>query len=193
MLVSDEEMDSLKEANPDMFSDDLNVRFKDTKFTFVDKNGRETVVTGYKALNEKQKKSVSYAPEMYAMNMTIYEPVKTTETVKLPEPIERDTKEFNLNQDSVAQYPGGLEAFNTFFFKDFNVPIMPSGTYKIYVSFTVEKDGSLSDIKYAKGDENFKNEAIRVLKKCDKWIPAKKDGIAIRSRMNIPMNITIKQ
>jgi len=183
MQVSDEEMDSLKKTNPDMFSDDLNVRFKDTKFTFVDKNGRETTVMGYKALNEKQKKSVSYAPEMYGMNMTIYEPVKTTETN--------------------AEFPGGDQSFIDFINKNITLPSVQNDiTIKLKFTFTVKKDGTLDNVEVHNESQTPANmkevvgqlqkEAVKALQKSPKWKPATRDGNPINSGVNYPFTIAIK-
>ncbi|PWA11253.1 energy transducer TonB [Flavobacterium laiguense] len=63
---------------------------------------------------------------------------------------------------------------------------------KVYITFVVEKDGSLSEFKilrdvgYGTGDE-----AIRVMKLCPKWIPGKIDGKPVRVLYSLP--ITIQQ
>lgn len=183
MQVSDEEMDSLKKANPEMFSDDLNIRFKNTKFTFVDKKGKETIVTGYKALTDKQKKSVSYAPEMYGMNMTIYEPVKTTETD--------------------AEFPGGDLSFMSFINKNITLPSVQNNiTIKLKFTFTVKKDGTLDNVEVhnesqipsnmKEAIDQLQKEIIKVLLKSPKWKPATRDGKPINSGVNYPFTIAIK-
>jgi protein TonB len=45
------------------------------------------------------------------------------------------------------EYPGGIEKFYNFVGKNFQVPEEEGVNGKIFVSFTVEKDGSLTDIK----------------------------------------------
>jgi len=258
MVVSDSAMDSLRAANPDMFSSDLNIRYKNTKFSFTHKDGTVTEVIGYKSLNEKQKKLVSYAPEMYGMDMefkddeetasnsvaptTIKEAVKDpsillkktkfkftdkegkttlktgyktlTEDEKkkiapiLPSLSNTDVIEYNetengthLHQEplvnykeltSTPTYPGGLGAFNSYFAKSFSIPKIASGLYRVYMAFTVEKDGSLTDIKCLRGDKNLIDEATRVIEKSEKWIPAQKDGVPVRAIYNIPLTINVK-
>lgn len=63
---------------------------------------------------------------------------------------------------------------------------------KVYLTFIVEADGSLTDIKVSKGiGESLDAEAVRILKAYkDTWIPAKKDGKAIRSKMSIPIQFS---
>lgn len=60
---------------------------------------------------------------------------------------------------------------------------------KVKVTFVVECDGSLSNVKIIKGyDEASNNEAIRLVKTMPKWVPAEKDGDIVRS--NFVLDIT---
>ena len=60
---------------------------------------------------------------------------------------------------------------------------------KVYVSFVVEKDGSLSDIKIVRGaDTLLDEEALRIIKSMPKWIPGKNDkGELMRCRFTQPV------
>ena len=61
---------------------------------------------------------------------------------------------------------------------------------KILITFVIEKDGSINEIKvlqdigYGTGDE-----AIRVMKKSLNWIPAQKDGKPVRVLFKFPITI----
>ena len=61
---------------------------------------------------------------------------------------------------------------------------------KIFLSFVVETDGTLSDIKTIK-DIGFGTgtEAENVLHKLPKWIPGKKDGNLVRVLYLLPIPI----
>ena len=51
----------------------------------------------------------------------------------------------------------------------------------MYVTFVVEKDGSLTDIKVIRDiGYGTGKEAIRVLKKCPKWTPGEQNGKKVR-------------
>jgi len=67
------------------------------------------------------------------------------------------------------------------------------GTHQIKIKFTVEKDGSLSDIRIRRepGDA-FAEELKRAFKKTGKWLPAKKDGEKTESTVKIEMQITVE-
>jgi Ca-activated chloride channel family protein len=56
---------------------------------------------------------------------------------------------------------------------------------EVYVTFVVEKDGSVSDVRVLRGlSEACDQEAVRVMKLTDKcWIPAMKNGVPVRMRM----------
>ena len=67
-------------------------------------------------------------------------------------------------------------------------------TAKVYVSFTIEKDGTMTDIK-AKGEQvdRLVTEAERVLKSITtKWTPGKKDGKPVRVSLVLPIQVNIK-
>lgn len=93
------------------------------------------------------------------------------------------------------KYPGGMDAFNEYVHRNFNVPEVDRDmTARIIVSFVVEKDGSLTDIKVLK-DPGFGlgKEAIRVLKSMKKkWEPGVQNGKNVRASFTLPIAINIK-
>jgi hypothetical protein len=61
---------------------------------------------------------------------------------------------------------------------------------KIFLSFIVEKDGSLSNIKVVRGiNEALNSEAVRVLKASEKWLPGQQNGEKVRVSYAIPIQI----
>nr|WP_315200712.1 M56 family metallopeptidase [uncultured Flavobacterium sp.] len=87
-------------------------------------------------------------------------------------------------------FPGGIEKFYQFVGANFKTPSEPNLKGKIYITFIIEKDGSLSDFKilrdigYGTGDE-----AIRILKLCPKWNPGKIDGNPVKVMYSLPITI----
>lgn len=79
--------------------------------------------------------------------------------------------------------------------KEFRVPkIKEDISASIYISFIIEKDGTMSSYKiirdpgYGLGDE-----AIRVLKSIkEKWVPGTINGLPVRCSYNFPMTINIR-
>ena len=59
---------------------------------------------------------------------------------------------------------------------------------KVYVSFIVEKDGSITNVKILRGvSRDLDREAKRVVGLMPNWIPAKSGGNLVRSRANLPI------
>jgi len=91
--------------------------------------------------------------------------------------------------DSVAAFPGGKAAWYKFIENnlDANVGVENSakkGTYKVKIRFTVTKDGTLKDFEpVTKYKHGFEDEVIRVLRLSPKWIPAKKNGTNVNSKV----------
>ncbi len=88
------------------------------------------------------------------------------------------------------EFPGGIEKFYKFVSNNYQTPEEEGLKGKVFVSFTVEKDGSLTDIKVLR-DIGFGTgaEAIRVLKKCPKWTPAEQNGKKVRCSYQLPISI----
>jgi hypothetical protein len=61
---------------------------------------------------------------------------------------------------------------------------------EIYLSFIIEKDGSINDIRILR-DIGFGtgDEAIRVLSKYEKWLPGKQRGVPVRVMYSLPITI----
>jgi TonB family protein len=89
------------------------------------------------------------------------------------------------------QFPGGLEAFGKFLGANIKYPKADHDAGirgKVIVSFVVEQDGSLSDIKAIRSpSEAMKEEAIRVLQLSPKWQPGYQSGHAVRVSYTVPI------
>jgi TonB family protein len=93
-----------------------------------------------------------------------------------------------------AQYPGGMQALFKYLQENLKYPVAAQKaniTGKVYLQFTVNKDGSSSDLQVLKSlGYGCDEEAIRVLSST-KWIPGKQDGKPVRSRFTIPINFQL--
>lgn len=59
---------------------------------------------------------------------------------------------------------------------------------KVYVSFVVEPDGAVSEVKIERGvDPSIDNEAIRVIESMPKWTPGYQRGQAVRVKITLPV------
>ena len=92
------------------------------------------------------------------------------------------------------EFPGGMAEFYKFVGKNYTMsPEMIKEKVKgrVYVTFIIEKDGSLTDyriireIGYGTGEET-----IRVLKLSPKWIPGKFNDVAVKTMYSLPITIS---
>ena len=89
-------------------------------------------------------------------------------------------------------FEGGQVAMNQFIRDNVSYPslAMEMGEQGIvYVSFYIELDGSLSEVRIRKGiSEALDNESIRVVKSMPNWIPANYHNRAMRVNFTLPIH-----
>jgi|ERR1035437_3855258 protein TonB len=97
----------------------------------------------------------------------------------------------------MPSFPGGEAELTKFLGKQLIYPKFPldngiQGT--VFVTFVVNQDGSLSDIKLLNNVDKFLNEeAVRVVKKMPKWNPGKQNGNPVRVQLNLPVKFKINE
>ena len=96
--------------------------------------------------------------------------------------VEEDNSIYNTAGIEVKpDFPGGMEKFYKFVGNNYQTPEEDGLKGKVYVTFVVEKDGSLTDIKVIRDiGYGTGKEAIRVLNKCPKWTPGEQNGKKVR-------------
>jgi hypothetical protein len=100
-----------------------------------------------------------------------------------------------ITVEKVPEFKGGIVEFYRFLSKNIQYPdamLKKNVQGKVFISITIEKDGSLSDIKPVK-DIGFgaAEEAIRVLKLSPNWEPGYQNGQKVRVRYTLPINFAI--
>jgi len=97
--------------------------------------------------------------------------------------------------DEYPEFAGGMQAWAKYIQRNLRYPSMAQEEGiqgKVFISFVVEKDGSITDVKLVKGiGSGCDEEAMRVIKKSPLWKPGKNKGTAVRVRYNMPINFTI--
>ncbi len=95
--------------------------------------------------------------------------------------------------DKMPEYPGGINRFYKFVGDNFEKPELNISTASVIMSFVIEKDGSMSDIKVLRSPGyGLDREAIRVLKSSrTKWKPGIKDGKPVRTLYTLPIIVKI--
>lgn len=97
--------------------------------------------------------------------------------------------------DVEAQFPGGMNGLNKYLHMQLKYPeeaIVNGEEGKVYVSFVVETDGSITNVSIDRGvTESLDAEAKRLITQMPKWSPGQFQGKAVRTRMRLPIAFTL--
>lgn len=94
--------------------------------------------------------------------------------------------------DKLPEFPGGINKFYTYVGNNFEKQETElNGTVKIFVSFVIERDGSMTDIQVRRDPgHGLGKEAVRVLKSLrTKWTPGMISGKAVRTAYTLPITV----
>jgi protein TonB len=98
----------------------------------------------------------------------------------------------NTGVDEYPEFNGGAKAWSKYMERNLRYPYQAQEENvqgKVFVSFVVEKDGSVSDVKVLRGlGFGCDEEAIKVIKKSPLWKPGKNKGTPVRVRYNMAIN-----
>jgi TonB family protein len=94
------------------------------------------------------------------------------------------------------EFKGGVEAFGAYLGSNIKYPYAErrNGIQGVVVlSFVVEKDGKITDIKVLRPvSEGIDKEAILILKKSPDWVPGTMFGKPVRVVYSVPINFALK-
>lgn len=97
--------------------------------------------------------------------------------------------------ENEAEFPGGVEAMNRFMAENIKYPTLAKQKNiegKVIISFIVEKNGTLSDIRTIKDiGEGCGDEGVRIVKLMPKWKPAKQKGQPVRQQFLLPISFVL--
>ena len=98
--------------------------------------------------------------------------------------------------ESMPEFPNGMQELYVYLGNNIKYPVMAkeSGIQgKVYVTFVVEKDGSITDVKVLRGiGGGCDEEAVRVVAAMPKWKPGKQRGKPVRVQYNLPVRFTLQ-
>ena len=96
----------------------------------------------------------------------------------------------------MPEYPGGDQAMMDFVAKNVQYPQEARDkeiSGRVLVSFIVEKDGSITEVKVVKGiGGGCDEEAVRVVKAMPKWKPGKDKGKPVRVSYMMPFTFKLQ-
>jgi TonB family protein len=118
-------------------------------------------------------------------------------TDKLPVTDTVPGKEIFTEVEHQPTFPGGQKAFDKFLATTIRYPaeaVKKKVQGRSIVSFIVEKDGWLSDIKVVRSlGSGTDEEAIRALKMSPKWTPGKQNGHNVRVQYAVPVSFVLNK
>jgi TonB family protein len=128
--------------------------------------------------------------------------VKVTNVVITPPATAANAAQVQNDANKVYQavevepsFPGGPDAFSSFLARTVKYPAVDRDNKvsgKVYVSFVVEKDGTITDIRPVRGpSETLKEEAVRSIKTSPRWKPGIQNGKPVRVQYTIPVNFAL--
>jgi len=125
--------------------------------------------------------------------------------IKIDEPVgnsdvkqvtEEDPNKIFAAVEKEPEFAGGIEKFYAYLQKNIHYPAVAKENNvqgKVFVTFVVEKDGSLTDIKTVRGiGSGCDEEAVRVLKNSPRWKPGIQNGRQVRVQYTMPISFTLQ-
>ncbi len=123
-------------------------------------------------------------------------PTSTGTGAEIPAAVDSGTTVVNTSVlDKMPEFPGGINKFYTYVGNNFEKPEIDAvNTFRVYVAFVIERDGTMTDIKVLR-DPGFGlgREAIRVLKSLKtKWTPGMIGSKPVRTAYNLPIVVDMQ-
>lgn len=103
--------------------------------------------------------------------------------------ISQDTTQVYDIADQMPQFPNGVGALTKYISSSMIYPEVAKENGiqgKVIVGFTVNTDGSLSDVHVTRNvDPSLDREAVRIVESMPRWIPGKQNGEVVKVRYNV--------
>ncbi|MDE6346192.1 MAG: energy transducer TonB [Muribaculaceae bacterium] len=110
-------------------------------------------------------------------------------------PVVEETKVFT-SVEQMPQFPGGEGELLKWISTHIKYPTIAMENNvqgKVVVQFVVTRDGSIGEVKVARGkDPDLDKEAVRVVKTLPKFIPGKMNGQAVNVWYTLPINFKLQ-
>lgn len=154
----------------------------------------------------------SSEPSIDLDNQQLSESISETEsTTKLPKPdinistglvavtgedVDVTGEDLDPFPTTIAEYIGGVvqmktDIHNNMIYPEIDIQMGNQGT--VYVSFIIEKDGSVSNVNIERGvTETIDREAERIVKEFPKWKPAENAYGKVRTIVRLPLRFILE-
>ena len=114
-----------------------------------------------------------------------------------PAPKEEVTQKVFDVVEVMPSFPGGQGALIQYLNSHVKYPVVAQENGiqgRVTISFVVERDGSITDVKVARSvDPSLDKAAARVVSSMPRWTPGKQNGSAVRVKFNVPVVFKLQQ
>ena len=138
----------------------------------------------YTQCDNTKPNDVKQQPAVTETETILEQPVYDKEALNLQDSIHRVT-------EVMPQYPGGPNEMMKYIQENIKYPQSAKDNKiegRVFVSFVVEKDGSITNAAVLRGiDKECDAEALRVVSSMPKWTPGQHKGEVVRTQFTIPI------
>lgn len=117
--------------------------------------------------------------------------IDSLQVIKLDEEVIVDDEIPFIIVEQMPEFKGGVSGLMMYMKNNINYPKeakQANRQGKVYISFVVEKDGTISNVKLLRGiGYGCDEEAMRVVGQMPKWEPGKQMGKKVRVQFNLPI------
>ncbi len=149
-------------------------------------------------VREETKGRFEYNPEWFIADAeAVSVDYEIVDSEPPPPPVERKEDEVFTFVEVSPSFVGGEEAMREYMKKNMHYPQQEQEMYKqgtVYLRFTVEKNGSITDIQVVKevpGAPGLTKEAIRLISGMPNWNPGQMNGRTVRTVLTIPIRFQL--
>lgn len=97
--------------------------------------------------------------------------------------------------EQMPEYPGGFDGLKSYIMENVKYPEQAKKNKvegKVFVSFVIDKDGSVTDAKVVRAvDPTLDTEALRVVNDMEKWTPGKQKGETVKVQYTLPIQFAL--
>ena len=120
--------------------------------------------------------------------------ITTKKGVEVFTPVEQNPEYFDV-VEQMPEFPGGAQALFGYIAKNIRYPKAAEDAGiqgRVIVTFVVMKDGSIGEVKVAKGvSPELDEEAVRCVKSMPKWKPGVQKGQAVNVKYTMPLSFRL--
>jgi periplasmic protein TonB len=151
--------------------------------------------TEFEIVEDSKKITQEFNVSSFAQTSNVSATVGKIEIKAEDEEVQEEVKIFTVVEQE-ASFPGGVEKLGEYLAKSIKYPqqARETGTKgRVMLTFVVERDGSITDIKVLRDiGSGCGEEAKRVVKEMPKWQPAKQRGKAVRQQFVLPVTFNLQ-